>query len=93
MDKDYIELATNLSFGEDRQMIVLIFGKLKVIESKDLLISMLDDPTIYGHALESLSKIDDGSLLPLFLKFSKCETTWIRNVANKYIQNKDYRLE
>ncbi len=84
--EQYVAIAKDSEFGVDRQMVVLIFGKLKLATAKSLLISLLNDPTVYGHALDSLSKICSKNDLPIFLRFTDCECTWIKKIAINFVK-------
>ncbi len=88
---DYLAISSNTIYGTSRQMVVLIFGKLHYTPAIELLIRLLDDEDVYGHALSSLSKIANLDYISYFYNFSNCEISWIRKIAvsfiNKYTSN------
>jgi hypothetical protein len=50
-------LARDVRFGGARQMVVLGFGKSKRPEAVDLLLQLLDDPDVDGHAVKALGRL------------------------------------
>lgn len=83
---EYAEIARNRIYGTDRQMVVLIFGKLKITEAKPLLINLLGDDTVCGHALDSLSRIADADDIRYFVPFFNCGSSWMRKTAAKFLK-------
>ena len=52
----YIEIASNYAFGINRQMIVLLLGKLKAEKAIPLLISLLEDKEVCLQAISALGE-------------------------------------
>lgn len=82
----YSEISADARYGSDRQMIVLIFGKLRLYEAKPLLVALLDDETVYGHALDSLSRICDEGDICHFQRFADSGQIWVRKTARKFLR-------
>ncbi|WP_022820367.1 HEAT repeat domain-containing protein [Fusobacterium russii] len=82
---DYIEIITDKSNGSARQMIVNYMGAFKEERVKEVLISLLDDEEVNGHAIYALSKFKDISLIEKLEPFTAHKMTWKRNEAKKAI--------
>ncbi|MDO4691167.1 MAG: HEAT repeat domain-containing protein [Fusobacterium sp.] len=82
---DYIEIITDKSNGSARQMIVNYMGAFKEERVKKVLISLLDDEEVNGHAIYALSKFKDISLIEKLEPFTAHKMTWKRNEAKKAI--------
>jgi HEAT repeat protein len=54
---DLVELACNRSYGRAREMVVLGLARSKRPEAGDILIGLLDDPDVNGHAVKALGKL------------------------------------
>jgi HEAT repeat protein len=54
---DLIELALDRGFGQARTQIVLALPKTKDVRVGDVLVSLLDDPTVSAFAIEALGKM------------------------------------
>ena len=85
----YIEIAQNKSYGTSRQMVILIFGKLKYYPSINLLIELLNDEDVFGHALNSLSKIASQDYCSYFVPFVDCKYKWVSKIANRFLKKYD----
>lgn len=82
---DYIEIITDKSNGSARQMIIYYMGAFKEERVKKVLISLLDDEEVNGHAIYALSKFKDISLIEKLEPFTAHKMTWKRNKAKKAI--------
>lgn len=58
-----VKIAANKKYGTSRQMAVLALGKVRDPKSVDLLIRLLDDEDVVGHAVKALGKLAGGSPL------------------------------
>lgn len=54
---ELVELARDGSFGRSREMVVLGLGRSKKPEVGEVLIELLDDPVVSGHAVTALRKL------------------------------------
>jgi len=54
---DVAQFVMDSKHGKDRQMLALALGKSKRPEAVDVLLSVLDDYSVSGHATEALAKL------------------------------------
>ena len=82
---ELIPLVVDKKYGRARQMIVLGLGKMKKPENKNkvtgVLIQLLDDEDVAGHAIEALGKLKAVKAKPNLEKFLTHKKTWWRNAA------------
>ena len=84
---EYIKIITNKENGHSRQMIVEGMGAYRDEEKvKKVLISLLDDDDVDGHAIAALSKFKDIELIKYIEPFLNHKMTWKRNEAKKAIK-------
>ena len=82
---DYLELVKDKSLGSDRQMLLLLLGKSKNKTVIPVLIELLSDNSVFGHALDALSNFSGNEIEESMLKYSKSDITWVRNIAKRYL--------
>ena len=82
---DYLELVKDKSLGSDRQMLLLLLGKSKNKTVIPVLIELLSDNSVCGHALDALSNFSGNEIEESMLKYSKSDITWVRNIAKRYL--------
>lgn len=83
---EMVEIAKNREFGSSRQMIVDGLWKFDDPEIKDVLVSLLDDETVVGHAISGLRMLNDPSVIEDIEPFTSHKMTWIRNEAKAAIK-------
>ncbi|WNF23537.1 HEAT repeat domain-containing protein [Mesobacillus jeotgali] len=66
-------------------MIVDGLGKYKDKRVIPVLVGLLEDKDVQGHALSALSKFKDPELITYIKPFVNHEITWIRNTAKRAI--------
>ena len=81
----YLKIIENKSHGTGRQMVVLLVGKSKKAEAVPVLKTLLEDPDVYGHAVEALSNFDGQDIEEIMFRFLDCKVTWIRKKAHRYL--------
>lgn len=85
-----ISLALDKKHGAARQMIVLGLGKIKDPVNKekvtDVLISLLKDDDVAGHAIEALGKLEAKRARPYVEIFLTHKKVWWRNAAKSAIK-------
>jgi HEAT repeat protein len=86
---DLLRLATNRDYGRDREMVVMGLGKLKDPRVPDVLIGLLDDEAVVGHAVIALGKLRVNSARARLVSLVAHPKTWIRNAAKKAIERID----
>lgn len=84
--REMVEIAKNREFGMSRQMIVYDLWKFDDPEIKDVLVSLLDDETVVGHAIHALRRLGDPSVIKDLEPFTSYKMTWIRNEAKAAIE-------
>ncbi|WML56484.1 HEAT repeat domain-containing protein [Neobacillus sp. PS2-9] len=82
---ELLKIATDKKHGTARQMIVDGLGKFKDKKVIPVLVGLLEDKDVQGHALSALSKFKDPELIPHINPFVNHEITWIRNTAKRTI--------
>ena len=82
---DYLELVKDKSLGSDRQMLLLLLGKSKNKTVIPVLIELLSDNSVCGHALDALSNFSVNEIEESMLKYIKSDITWVRNIAKRYL--------
>jgi hypothetical protein len=80
---DLVKIALDNSFGTDRQMVVLALAKMKNHDVVEVLIKLLGDEDVAGHAVAALRKLKNRSkpARPYLERFLKHPKAWIRKEA------------
>ncbi len=71
--------------GDSRQMLAVTVGNMKKPEAEDLLIELIKNDIVVGHAIIGLRKIKSKKALPYIKRFENHPITWVRNEAKKAI--------
>ena len=78
------DLVQNKRFGKGREMLVVALGGMrKTPEAVGVLVKLLDDEELTGHAIIGLRKLKAVSAIPEISKYVNHEKTWVRNEAKK----------
>lgn len=83
---DLIKIAREKEHGIARQMIVHGLGSYKAEKVKDVLVELLYDNEVVGHAISAIAKMGDVSLVKYVQPFLSYKVKWVRNEANKTIK-------
>lgn len=83
---ELIKIAQEKEHGIARQMIVDSLGSYKNSDVKAVLVSLLNDDEVVGHAISGLSKTGDKSLIKHIEPFLTHKLKWVRNEASKAIK-------
>jgi len=86
---DVIELATDCRHGRARQMLAIALGNMRDPRAFDVLVELLKDSEISGHAVMGLGKLRAASARPYLEPFLKHQEAWIRQEAKKAIGKLD----
>lgn len=81
--RDMIELARDRSFGRDRQMIVLGLSRMRDSEVADVLLELLTDDGVAGHAVKALGRLKVPRARPAIERLVDHATPWVRAEARK----------
>ena len=82
-------LTLDPDHGKSREMVVVALGNMKRPEAVDVLIKLLTDDQVAGHALLALRKLGAKKAQPCIEPFLKHPKTWVRNEAKKAIAKLD----
>lgn len=83
---DLLRIVQEKQHGIARQMIVDGLGCFKSEAVKDVLIKLLDDDDVVGHAISAIRKMNEPDLIKHIEPFTDHKVTWIRNEAKKAIK-------
>ena len=75
------EVARDRRHGRTREMVVLAFGKMKDPGAVDLLIGLLQDDDVAGHAIVALGKLKASRARSYIEPFTRHPKTWWRRAA------------
>jgi HEAT repeat protein len=91
--QDLIRLASDRRFGKAREMIVIGLGKLKSTSVTDVLLRLLDDEDIVGHAVIALGKLRAQKARMRIHTLLEHPRPWIRREAKKAVSRIDKQTE
>jgi hypothetical protein len=77
------ELARDRRYGKARQMVVLGLGKSKRPEAVGVLLGLVDDPDVDGHAVKALGKLKAPAARAVLERKLGDERAWVRGEARK----------
>ncbi len=89
----YLQIATNPKFGVNRQMIVLLLGKLKVEKAIPILIDLLEDETVRLHAITALGDFKREAFRPYFERFQDSKQPGWRKCARAALKKLEPKEE
>ena len=82
-EAEYIEIIANKDNGISRQMIIVLVGKLQCENAIPVLIELLGDEDVFGHAIMALGYYKKPYLINYIEPFLTHEKRWIRKEAEK----------
>ena len=80
--KEYLDIVSNRVFGRNRQMIVLLLGKLKEERAIPILIDLLEDEEVRLHAICALGEFKRKDFRCYFERFQNSTHPGWRKYAN-----------
>lgn len=80
---DLVSLARDERFGKAREMVVLGFGRSKKPEAGGVLIGLLGDPVVSGHAVKALRKLRIPEARPGLERMLGDDRAWVRKEAKR----------
>ncbi len=86
---DIVELLRDKRHGRAREMLAMALGKMKAPQAVDVLIGLLNDEKVVGHAIIALGKLTAVKARPYLLPFVKHPKVWIRQEAKKALNKID----
>jgi len=84
--KEYLDIVSNSIFGVNRQMIVLLLGKLKDESSIPTLIDLLEDEEVRLHAISALGEFKREEFRCYFERFENSTHPGWRKYAKSAIK-------
>ena len=76
-------LARDRQHGKAREMLAVALGNMKDPRAVDVLIELLDDDEIAGHALMALGKLKARAAMPAIERFLDHPKQWFRKEAGR----------
>ena len=80
---ELVELARDKRFGKAREMVVLGLGRSKRPEAVDVLIDLLEDPVVSGHAVKALGKLRVARARRGLERMTHDSRAWVREEAQR----------
>lgn len=85
-EAEYIDIISNNNNGTSRQMITVLVGKLQCEKAISVLIKLLEDKDVFGHAIMALGYYTKPYLISYIEPFLTHEKSWIRKEAEKSLK-------
>lgn len=85
-EKELLKLVTEKRYGTARQMIVYGLWIYNTEETKNILINLLSDEEVQGHALFALGKCGDERAIEHIMPFTQSSNIRIRKEAEKAVK-------
>ena len=86
---EIVDLVGDPRHGKAREMLAFSLGNMKDPRSQDVLISLLDDDEVAGHAIVALGKLKSKKAYSAIKRFLTHPKTWIRKEAKKALARID----
>lgn len=86
---DYLKIIANASYGQDRQMVILLVGKLKAEVAIPMLIDLLEDEGVRLQAIAALGDFKRDELRPYFERFQNSKHSGWRKYAKAALKKLD----
>ncbi len=80
---DLVELARGQRFGKAREMVVLGLGRSARREAAEILIELLEDPVVNGHAVKALGKLRAPQAREGLERMVGDSRPWVRKEAQR----------
>lgn len=81
-----LKIAQEKEHGIARQMVVVALGKMKEREAIPVLLELLKDEDVVGHAIMALAYFKDLEMVQYIEPFTEYKVRWIRSEAKKAIK-------
>lgn len=89
---EIVELVRDKRHGRAREMLAVALANMKNPRAVDVLLSLLDDDEIAGHALIALRKLAPPEAREAIEQFVDHPKTWVRNEAKRALKKIDNKL-
>jgi len=81
------DIVKDDSYGRSREMVVLGMARSKRPEAPDILIELLDDADVNGHAVKALTKFKVPRARSGLERMSSDSRSWVRKAAERALRN------
>ena len=85
-------LALDKSYGRAREMLAVALGNMRDPRAVDVLMRLLEDEEISGHAIMALGKLKASEARDAVLRFLDSPKAWVRKEAKKALKRIDASL-
>ena len=89
---DIVELVCDERHGRAREMLAVALGNIKEPRGVEVLVELLDDEQVAGHALMALRKMAPPEARSAIERFVDHPKTWVRNEARRALAKIDKKL-
>ena len=86
---NYLRIISDASYGQDRQMVIVLVGKLKVEAAIPVLIDLLEDEGVRLQAIAALGDFKRDELRPYFERFQNSKHSGWRKYAKAALKKLD----
>ena len=87
--QDYLRIVSDPTFGRNRQMLVLLLGKLKEESAIPVLIDLLEDEEVRLHAISALGQFKREEFRGYFERFQNASHAGWRKYAREALKKLD----
>jgi HEAT repeat protein len=92
LSNEVIALARDRRYGRAREMLAVALGNMRHPRSTEVLVEMLDDEEMVGHALMGLRKLAPVEAREAIERFVDHPKTWVRNEARRAVAKIDKKI-
>jgi hypothetical protein len=89
---EIVELVQDRQHGQAREMLAVALGNMSTAEAVDVLIELLDNNDLVGHALMGLSKLKAEKARIKIDPFLNHPKAWVRSTAKKALYRIDKKV-
>jgi len=82
---ELVDLAHDKKHGKAREMVVMALGNMRNPRVADVLIDLLDDEDVAGHAVVALGRLKSEKATPYLERFLDHPRAWIRKEAKRAV--------
>lgn len=84
-------LCLNTRYGKGRESFTMLLGQYGGEARVPVLIELLDDPQVYGHALYAMRLLGDPRAVSAARRLLGSPKAWVRSEARKYLDKVERR--
>lgn len=83
---EIVDLVSDRQHGKSREMLAVSLGNMKDPRAQDVLIGLLDDEVVAGHAIMALGKLKSIKAYPKIEGFLDHPKAWVRKEAKRALE-------